>query len=272
MIIWSIQVMSISLPWILKTNMNSNKNILFLLCFLCPLIIHSQENSSELSPAILANFEFGYYVPGGDLSDRFGNCLGAGGGVEYITKKRSFIFGLQSTFYFGDEVKEDVLSEIRNDDGFLIGNNKIHANIDLRYRGLYIGGSIGKIFSLSEYNKRSGIRANFGVGYFQHKIRVQDDGNSYVPIVGGEYKQGWDRLSSGIALRQFVGYQLLSLNKLINFYVGFEFMQAFTQNRRKHDYKLMTKLNDNRIDLSYGIKIGWTLPFPLGIDADTIYY
>ena len=111
-----------------------------------------------------------------------------------------------------------------------------------------------------------------GVGIFQHKIRVQEDPNSFVPIIAGEYKKGWDRLSNGLALRQFVGYQHLSLNGLVNFYAGFEFMQAFTQNRRVQDFKLMTKLDEKRFDLMYGIKVGWTLPFTVGVNANQIYY
>ncbi len=252
--------------------MKFNKNILFLISLFCPLILFSQDNKVELQQEVLVNFEFGFNIPGGDLSDRFGNNLAAGGGLEYLTKKRNLIFGLNSTFYFGNEVKEDVLSEIRNEDGFLIGNNKIHANVVLRQRGLFIGGSIGKIFSFNEFNKRSGIRATLGAGYFQQKIRVQEDPNSFVPIIANEYKKGWDRLSSGFTLRQFIGYQHLSLNRLINFYVGFEFMQAFTQNRRVQDYKLMAKLDENRIDLMYGIKVGWSLRFAVGQNADEIFY
>ena len=252
--------------------MNFNRNILFLICLLIPLVTFSQENKAGLPPAILVNFEFGFNTPGGDLSNRFGNNLDAGGGVEYITKKGNLIFGLQSTFYFGNVVKEDVLSEIRNSDGFLIGNNKINANVVLRQRGLYIGGSIGKIFSLNQFNARSGIRATLGVGLFQHKIRVQEDPTSFVPIVAGDYKKGWDRLSNGLALRQFIGYQHLSSNGLINFYAGFEFMQAFTENRREQDFKTMAKLEEKRLDLMYGFKVGWTLPFIVGQSADEIFY
>jgi hypothetical protein len=237
-----------------------------------PLLTFCQENKAGLPPAVLVNFEVGFNFPGGDYSNRFGNNLAAGGGVEYITKGNKLIFGVQGTFYFGDVIKEDVLSEIRNEDGFLIGTNKIHANVSLRQRAFYIGGSVGKIFSLNQINERSGIRATLGLGFFQHKIRVQEDPNSFVPIIAGEYKKGWDRLSNGPSLRQFIGYQHLALNGLVNFYVGFEFMQAFTQNRRVQDYKLMTKLDDKRLDLMYGIKLGWTLPFKVGVNADQIYY
>ena len=252
--------------------MNFYKNILFLISLFCPLILFSQDNKTELPQELLVNFEIGFNKPGGDLSDRFSNNLAAGGGVEYLTKKGNLLFGLNSTFYFGNVVKEDVLSDIRNEDGFLIGNNKINADIALRQRGLYIGGTFGKIFSLNEINKRSGIRATLGAGYFQHKIRVQEDPNSFVPIIDGDYKKGWDRFSSGFALQQFIGYQHLSLNRLINFYVGFEFMQAFTQNRRAQDFKLMTKLDENRLDLMYGIKLGWTLRFAVGQNANEIFY
>lgn len=251
--------------------MNFLRKLLFLLLITLPFSLLSQEQEQEPSPAILVNFEFGYNVSSGDYSKRFGNNLGVGGGVDYITKK-NLIFGINSTYYFSNNVKEDVLSEIRNDDGFLIGNNKIHANVALRQRALYIGGSIGKIFSFNKINKRSGVRASLGAGYFQHKIRIQEDPNSFVPIVAGDYKKGWDRLSSGLGLRQFIGYQHLSLDGLINFYIGVEMIQGFTQNQRAQDFKLMTKLDENRLDLLFGLKAGWTLPFTVGINPDQIYY
>lgn len=248
------------------------KKMLFLICFCLPLFAFSQVEETPLPKAILVNFEFGFNMPGGDYSNRFGNNLGAGGGVEYMTENGNLVFGLQSTFYFGDEVKEDVLSNIRNGDGFLIGNNKIYADIALRQRALFVGGSIGKIFPFSQYNRRSGIRTTLGVGYFKHKIRIQEDPNSFVPIISGDYKKGWDRLSGGLALREFIGYQNLSPNGLINFYAGIELLQAFTENRREQDFNLMTKLDEKRIDLMFGVKVGWTLPFHIGVDADTIYY
>lgn len=248
------------------------RNLFSLVLIFIPLLSFCQKENSSNSPALLVNFEFGYNQPGGDYTDRFGSNLAAGGGVEYITQKHNFIYGLHTTYYFGDEVKEDVLSEIRNADGFLIGNNKINANVFLRQRAFYIGGSFGKIFSLSKYNSRSGIRLSVDAGFFRQKIRVQEDPNSFVPIIADDYKKGWDRMSNGLGLRQFIGYQNLSLNGLVNFLIGFEFMQAFTQNKRPQDFKTMGKLNDSRLDMMYGIKIGWTLPFKLGINADTIYY
>lgn len=251
--------------------MNSNKYLLLLIITFIPLIVFCQDEKPNLPPAILVNFEFGFNMPGGDYSNRFGNNLRIGGGVEYLTKN-NFAYGVNGSYYFGDNVKEDVLSEIRNEDGFLIGNNKIHANIFLRQRAFYIGGSFGKIFSLSQYNRRSGIRATLGLGLFQHKIRVEEDPNSFVPIIAGEYKKGWDRMSNGLSLRQFIGYQHLSSNGLINFSIGFEFMQAFTQNQRIQDFKLMEKLDESRFDMMYGVKLVWTLPFLLGVSGDSIYY
>ena len=168
--------------------------------------------------------------------------------------------------------KEDPLSNIRNEDGFLIGNNKIHASIFLRQRAIFVGGNIGKLIPLSKVNSRSGLRLVLDVGYFQHKIRIQEDPNSFVPIIAGDYKKGWDKMSNGLSLRQFVGYQNLSLDGLLNFYVGFEFMQAFTQNRRINDFQTFGKLEDSRFDMMIGLKVGWTLPFPIGVNADTIYY
>ena len=232
--------------------MRFNKYILLIFSAFGFLTSFGQEDNGQ-SPLILVNIEFGYNLPAGDYSNRFGGNLGIGGGVQYMTKK-NLIYGIQGTYHFGNEVKEDPLSNIRNEDGFLIGNNKIHASIFLRQRALFVGGNIGKLISLSKVNPRSGLRLMLDVGYFQHKIRIQEDPNSFVPIIAGDYKKGWDKMSNGFSLRQFVGYQNLSLDGLLNFYVGFEFMQAFTQNRRMNDFQTFGKLEESRFDMMVGVK------------------
>src|SRR5690606_10623621 len=125
------------------------------------------------------------------------------------------------------KVKEDVLAGIRGPDGLLISNDRSVADIQLRERGFYVGGHLGKLFRLSDFNPKTGIRLTVGAGVLQHQIRLQEEVNVSVSAISGDYKKGYDRLSNGLALNQFIGYQHFSLNRRINFYAGFEFTQAF---------------------------------------------
>lgn len=108
-----------------------------------------------------------------------------------------------------------------------------------------------------------------GAGFLEHKIRIDVDKDD-VPELSGDYLKGYDRLTNGLALTEFIGYMHCGNNRLINFIFGFELTQAFTQNRRDFNFDQMKKDDNKRLDLLYGIKLGWF--FPLYRHAATSYY
>ena len=244
---------------------------LYFLFILFPVtcFLHAQEPAD---PGILADFSYAAQLPGGDLSDRFGYNFSAGIGASYITSGKSWIFGLETHFLFGDQIKEDVLATLRTPEGFLIGNDKSFTEILLRQRGLYVGANIGKIISLLPGNPRSGIRWSLGIGLLQHKIRIQDDPIRVVPQIAGEYKKGYDRLTNGLTIKEFIGYQHLDPNRRINFYAGFEFYQGFTRSRRSFQFDIRKQNDENRLDLLAGFRIGWILPFYFHPKDRDIFY
>jgi len=222
--------------------------------------------------ALLLTISYGNQSPQKDLKERFGNNLTVGFNLEYLTDKQNLIFGAQSSLIFGNIVKENVLSALQTEGGIIYNNTFSTATVDLRQRGTYSGLYVGKLFGLLKENKRSGIRVQLGAGLLQHKIRIQVDPNSFVTELSKERIKGYDRLTNGLALQQFIGYQHHSKNRLINFYAGFEFIEGFTKNRR--DINVDTGLTDTaeRLDLLVGFRLGWTLPFYIGEKPDTIYY
>ncbi len=182
------------------------------------------------------------------------------------------MLGLDGNFFYGSRVKEDVLQNMRMPDGEIVGSDGVYSSVVLRQLGFSVGFRFGKIFSMSKDNPRSGIKLAIGAGMLQHQIRVQDDSRQ-VNQIAGAYKKGYDRLTNGFSIFQFLGYQLLSVNRLINFYAGLEFTQAFTLNRRDWDFFEMTAETGNRLDLLSGFRFGWILPFYSGRQvADSYYY
>ncbi len=217
-------------------------------------------NLTNEGNVLLINITYGLQMPDGDLSDRFGENFVIAIQPELVTEGNNFIFGLDGQYLFGSEVKQDVLFNLRTAEGFIIGNDRNPADIQLKQRGFYLGAHLGKLFSLSANNPRSGIRLTLGAGLLQHKIRVQDDPQRVVPQLLDEYKKGYDRLTNGLTLQQFIGYQSLGLNRRLNFYIGFEFMQGFTQNRRTFNFDTMESVNEPRLDLLFGLRAGIALP------------
>jgi len=47
----------------------------------------------------------------------------------------------------------------------------------------------------------------------------------------------------------------------MNFYIGIEFTQAFTKNRRGFNYNTGEYDNASRLDLLYSLKAGMVIPF-----------
>ncbi|MBV6439922.1 MAG: hypothetical protein DYG98_14425 [Haliscomenobacteraceae bacterium CHB4] len=228
---------------------------------------HPDDAERNKGNAILLHLTFGLHQPFGDMADRFGADGNFGIGLEYLTAN-NMILGVESQYLFGPKVKEDPLAILRTPEGDIIGNDRILASVALRKRGYYLGGMVGKLFTFNE--KRSGIRLTLGAGLLRHWIRIQDD-NSSVTELTGDYKKGYDRLTGGLALNQFIGWQHLAANRRSNWLIGLEFNEGFTNTLRDWDFNDKRKLDDKRLDLRIGVRIAWTLPFYQG-KAEEIYY
>ena len=224
--------------------------------------------TKDKTTGILLHISAGGHFPGGNLADRYGINGAIGGGTEFITGKNLF-FGLEGAFLFGSKVKEDPLAILRMPSGDIIGNDRSPAILRLQQRGVYVGATFGKIIGFGGA-ARQGLRVSLGGGWAQHKIRVLDDSRT-VGQLHGDYKKGYDRLAGGPALQQFVGWQHIGYGRDVSWMIGFEFNQAFTHSLRDWDFTAMRKLDENRVDLRFGVRIAWTLPFFTG-NAEEIYY
>lgn len=235
--------------------------------------LSGQTNTAQNTGSVLLfGFSYGLHLPGGDLQERFGLNFSPGLQIDYLTEPNNWIISLQGSFQFGSEVKTDVLANLRTEEGFIIANDRSVADIQLRERGFYLGASVGKLIGLAKNNYRSGLRLDLGAGLLQHRIRIQDDPVRTVAPLTGEYRKGYDRLTNGLALRQFIGYELLSKDRRANFYAGLELIQGFTKSRRNFDFLSRQADQASRVDLLYGFRVGLILPFYIGQDPGEIFY
>jgi hypothetical protein len=206
----------------------------------------------------LISIHFSGQKPLGDLADRFGENFSVGGNFLYKFKK-NWILGAEGNYFFGNNVKDDVLANLRNADGFVIDNEGYPADLRLNERGWTAHIIVGKIFPVLSPNPNSGPLINLGFGYMQHKIHFYD-ANKKVAAINGDMKKGYDRLTGGFSMHQFLGYAYLSNNRLINIIAGFEFYEGFTKSYREFNYDTGLPDTKTRMDLLVGFRIGWILP------------
>lgn len=238
------------------------------LLFMSPAL-KAQEAEIPTGSAVLYDINYGISWSAGDLNKRFGRKNVLGAGVTFQNTS-NFQIGLGLNYFFGTQVKEDVLSNLRNAQGNIIGTDGFPAIVLLRERGINLNINIGKVFNL-EPDSKSGIKVNFGMGLLQHWIRVQDETNS-VPQIVGDYRFGYDRKTRGIAFTQFIGYQLLSADSRVNFYGGLEFHEALSTNIRPFNFASQVEETDSRKDLNIGLKVGFIVPFYKADKPDEIFY
>ncbi len=228
---------------------------------------HPEKESRNTGRAVLLSVKVGAHLPGGDLARRFGPFGSLGGNAEWLGEN-NFILGLEGHYYFAAPAREDPLAILRTPEGDLIGRDQYLADIALRGRGYYLGGSVGYLFARS--GTRSGLRVMVGAGMVRHKIHVQDDDRTLIQVQG-EYAKGYDRLTGGLAFNQFIGWQHLGPDRRSNWFAGLEFTQGFTNTLREWDFSSMQKLDARRTDLWFGLRIGWTLPL-YQTPPEKIYY
>lgn len=209
--------------------------------------------------------------PGGDLADRFGKNASLGLDFSYKTKS-NWMFTVGGHFIFGKEVYESgILDSLKGPGtGEIIDQNGQFSVIGLDQRGMFWNAMVTKIVPVVKSNRNSGIFISAGGGYLQHRIRIY--ATQSVPQLTDEYKKGYDRLTFGPALCQHIGYRFLDPKKQLNFTVGFEMIEGFTQNRRSYNFDTRMADTRQRLDLLYGIKISLSVPlYPKKADEEEFF-
>lgn len=229
-----------------------------------------QSVSDSVIGVVLIDVTYTLQSPGGDLSDRFGLNSAVGGSFYYKTKS-NWLIGASGNFMFGSDVKErTMLDGFRDENGGILGTTGLYANVLLYQRGFNLEARVGKIFPWFGPNPNSGIMVTAGVGFLQHKIRFEDSVEE-VPLLLDDNAKGYDRLTNGLMISQFIGYRYLGNRRLMNFIAGIEVMEAFTRNRRQFNYDTRSEDNESRLDLLYGFRIGFTLPLYKRVPKEFYY-
>ena len=231
-----------------------------------------QETTLESSPIasniLLPRLSYGVDFPFSDFKTRFGTHFDLAFDLGYLTKNNLY-FEAGYGFLFGNGVKEDILSNLRTIEGGIIGRDMQFADVQLRMRGAQFNFQAGYLFAFGKNKNRTGILATAGGGVLRHKVRIQDE-NQVINQILDPYQKGYDRLTEGFCLHQSIGYFHLSADRMLNFYVGLDFMQGFTSNVRGYNYNQQRADTDQRTDISMGGKVGWIIPIYLS--RSTRYY
>ncbi|HAW19886.1 MAG TPA: hypothetical protein DCX14_06865 [Flavobacteriales bacterium] len=201
----------------------------------------------------------GMQYPFANLSERFGYG-GIAGAELMIKKKKNFTIELEYGYIFGSRVKEDtILQPLLTSQNFIVNREGEPADVFLAQRGFITYLKVGKIFPVFKANPNSGIHATVGFGYMQHKINITE-ASQKVPQLIGDYLKGYDRFTNGFLASQSFGYSHFSDYKLVNYYIGVEFVEGFTQNRRAINFD--TGVNDptKRMDVMGSMVFRWYFP------------
>jgi hypothetical protein len=240
------------------------KNFNLILIFLLPLFAMGQRNMIDsIVPTPLLGVQYSGTWSGGDLKERFGyfNHIGVAAGYKF---KQNWYAGISGDFMFGASNKikrEDLFHHLVDSYGNFTDQNGDIGTVLTFARGVHVEAEGGKVIHQLGHNKNSGLFLKLGVGYLNHRIRIESN-DHVVPLIEKDYRKGYDRLTTGVNLSQFVGYLFMADNNWLNFYAGFYISEGLTKNRRplfwdQPETPVSTK---TRFDLMYGFKFGWLIP------------
>lgn len=220
------------------------------------------------SKALFFHFSYGIQIPAGDLKQSFGTNYLLTGRAEFKINAKTYV-GLNSSLFFGNDVKNDVLANLRTETGEIIGTNYVPAVIYLRERGSFFGLYGGYLFPIRTTPSLHGIRVNLGAGLLEHHIRIVDDTKSVVQV-DNDYLKGYDHKTYGPGLDLFVGYQFMGSERMLNIFGGIQILAGLTKNRRSYNFDTGSEINNQRKDILAGIILGVSLPIYYG-ESEILY-
>jgi hypothetical protein len=197
--------------------------------------------------------------PGGDFADRWGFSNAIGAEVNFKLKS-NLSFGIESHFLFGNTFKQlEIFDNLLNEADHITNMSGQPGEVLLLLRGGTYTAQLGYVFTKVGKGPNAGLWVHGGLGFQHHKIRIEHTYDE-IPQFKDPYIKGYDKLSMGLVSKQFIGYLQQGSKQYLNFYAGFEFMQGFNRNVRTYNFDTEGPENDLRLDLFYGIKVGWMIP------------
>jgi hypothetical protein len=200
------------------------------------------------------------------MAKRFGLSYRVGPALLYKTTS-NWVFGAKCDFILGGTITQDSLMiNIRDKYSgqsthlyeFINGNGQ-RIGVPVYERGYAIALQAGKVIPFKEQHPDNGLLLLTSAGFIQHKINIYDRDKT-IGQLRGDYLKGYDRLTNGFFIEEYAGYTYFAKNVLLNFTIGFDALVGFTEGRRDYLYDVMRPDNQQRIDILYGIRLGWFIP------------
>ncbi len=234
--------------------------IVFLFFYTYSLSQRNVKDSIIGSPLI--GVHYGGNWTAGDLAERYGYFNHVGVSAGYKTNK-NWYYGIDANFMFGNQTRiSGIFDHLVDDKGNITDINGDTAIVVIYPRGLNVNASFGKLIPVLSPNSNSGILIHIGAGYLLHRLRIETN-QQVVPQIELDYKKGYDRLTIGVNFHQFIGYSFLANSGAYNFYGGFYIQEGLTKNQRTifFDQPDVPVSTATRLDIQYGFRLGWYIPF-----------
>ncbi|MDR1793350.1 MAG: hypothetical protein LBR36_07930 [Bacteroidales bacterium] len=223
--------------------------------------VKAVDSTMKLSIFLAPNYTYNFALA--DLKKDFGNNMSLGVDLCLkLPKNWTLDFGFK---YFFEGSVDSSLSNatfknrITSNGFFINGNGEETNEISLDFRGINFNLTAGKVFPVSKRFLNSGIWLRLGLGVTQHYLHIKNPEN-LVKALEGNYLKGYDHLTAGFTLNQFVGYLHLMQRSVLCFYAGVEFSEIFGRRQREYDFALMGKDTSKPFEVMIGIKVGWIIP------------
>ena len=237
------------------------KPLIFLFLLALPYILYSQEKEGKAPSAIFVDLAYTFQMPEGNMKENFGLNSSIGSRISFLSPN-NWIFAINGEWIFSDEIKTDVLALLRSPNGNLIERTGRMGLTQLGERGFHFSAQIGKLIPFKKGKRDHCLEIRLGAGYLQHWIRIRLLGYPEdLPQLNGDYLKGYDRMTSGPALSQYIGYRFLSKYKLINLFIGLDFIEGFTYNRRYWNFDTLQADTQLKFDILLGVRAGFCIPF-----------
>ncbi len=234
-----------------------NMRKLSIVLLLLLLTIQAKSQDEEATKKFFFGPSIGAHVPTQDLAQRFGMSFSIGPYVGYKFKN-NFQIGFDYAFFYGRETKiNGLFGDLMTEDGYIINNAGIPANVLTGMRGHMMQFSAGKVFPVIGNNSNSGILLSGGLGFMLHKVGI-DHREDEITLLEDEYEKGYDRLTNGFMASGLLAYQNFSNSGRVNFFAGVEYRLGLTQGMRSYNYDTRdSDLGVWRLDGLLGIRAGW---------------